>query len=84
MIKEYRSFVGRLLFYIKKVVFECANAIRELSQFLSHPMEAHWKGLMRLVCYIKHKPYRTFKIRKPKDLEVISFINISYAPEKDD
>ena len=84
MIDEYRSFVGRLLFYVKKVAFECTNAIRELSQFLSHPTETHWKSLTRLMCYIKYTSYGTFKIRRPKNLEVISFIDISYAPDKDD
>jgi hypothetical protein len=36
--KEYRSMVGKLFYFVKKVGPICANACRELSQHLENPV----------------------------------------------
>ena len=40
-IKNYRSLVGKLLFYIVKVGPECTNAGRDLARHMSNPGEEH-------------------------------------------
>jgi hypothetical protein len=45
MITEYRSIVGKILYYTTKVRPEMANAARELSCHMSNPNDEHWKAL---------------------------------------
>ncbi len=70
-LTEYQSFVVQLLFYVRKVAPEYCNAICELSQFLSHPLQEHWNGLTRLMGYVKHSPYFYFKLQRPLILQLL-------------
>jgi hypothetical protein len=45
MKTECRSLVGKLLYFVKKMSPECANAVRELSRFMDCPTEQHWSSL---------------------------------------
>ena len=47
--KEYRSLIGKILYYVNKMDLACSNAIRELTQHLDAPGEEHWKALGRLI-----------------------------------
>ena len=49
---EYRSMVGKILYFVKKISPICANACRELSQHLENPGEAHWKAVERLLGFL--------------------------------
>ena len=44
--KEYRSMVGKLLYFCKKVGPVCSNAIREMSQYLENPGDEHWHAII--------------------------------------
>jgi hypothetical protein len=50
--KEYRSLVGKILYFVKKVSPICANACRELSQHVDNPGQEHWTALERLLGYL--------------------------------
>jgi hypothetical protein len=52
-LDAYRSIVGEVLTYAKKVAPDMNNVVRELAQFLSKPGPEHWKALERCVGYIK-------------------------------
>ena len=47
MMEEYQSFVlGKLLYYLVKVRPDCANAIRDLAQYImSSPGADLWKSM---------------------------------------
>lgn len=54
-IKEsnYRFLIGTVLYLIRKMLPEAANAIRDLSQHLKNPQATHWKSIMRHTGYLK-------------------------------
>ena len=55
MIDEYRSLVGKLLYYTVKIGLDCANATRDLARHMSNPGKAHWHAMERKVGYLKGK-----------------------------
>ena len=50
-VTGYRSFVGKLLFAMKKTYPELANPVRELSSHMECSGEEHWKSIGRMVGY---------------------------------
>ena len=81
---EYRSMVGKILYFVKKVSPTCANACRELSQHLENPGPAHWKAVERLLGYLHEDPTRrTMKLRKPVELRVMDVVDSAFANNVD-
>ena len=76
---EYRSLIGKILYYVNKMDLACSNAIRELTQHLDAPGEEHWKALNRLIGYLKVRIGVGKKIRKPLELRVIGWSDSDYA-----
>ena len=56
-LEEYRSLVGKLLYYVVKVGTECGNAVHVLARYMSNPGEEQWKAMRRVVGYLKGKIY---------------------------
>ena len=83
MNEEYRSIIGKILYLVKKVEPNCANAVRELSSFLDNPSIEHWKHVRRLAGYI-YKYSRPLKMRAPKDLRVIGCVDSDWANDRID
>ena len=81
--EDYRSHVGKILFAIKKVLPDCANAIRDLSSHLQCPSKEHWLALARLFGYIKHRR-QPFKLRQPKELRLVGCSDSDWAGDKND
>ena len=82
--KEFRSIVGKLLYFVKKIGPVCANACRELSQHLENPGELHWKAVERLLGYIcATKENRRLKLRAPNEFRVMDVVDSSYADNPD-
>ena len=69
MIKrdEYRSIIGKLMFYTTKIGPECAFAIGQLARHMQNPGEEHWKAVERAVGYIKGKKEHKLTMRKPSE-----------------
>ena len=82
--KEYRSMVGKLLYFCKKVGPVCSNAVRELSQHLENPGDIHWQAIERLLGYICSNPVnRKIKLRAPKLMKVQDVVDSSFGDNPD-
>jgi hypothetical protein len=84
-LDEYRSIVGKILYYAKKVAPDMNNAVRELAQFLSKPGPDHWKALERCVGYVKSNRFNgELWITKPKELRIVSGADSNHATDSGD
>ena len=82
--KEYRSMVGKLLYYVKKIGPVCSNACQEFSQHLDNPGDEHWNAVERILVYICAKPEnRRLKLRPPKELRVQDVVDSSFGDNPD-
>jgi hypothetical protein len=82
--EKYRSLVGKIMYYTTKIAPDCANAARELSQFMARPTQEHWKAMESLVSYMKQKESHHLILRKPRELRVIGSADSNYATNPDD
>ena len=81
---EYRSMVGKILYFVKKVSPVCANACREMSQHLENPGEDHWTAVERLLGYLRaDEANRKLKLRTPTELRVQDVVDSSFADNPD-
>ena len=53
----YRSIVGKIMHWTRKMAPETANATRELTQHMKSPNNTHWKAVDRFIGYVKAKNY---------------------------
>jgi hypothetical protein len=84
---KYRSLVGKIMYYVVKIAPGCANAVRELSQFMSLPTAEHWEAMERLMLggYLKkYKKSHHLIYRKPRELKVVGSADSNYATNPDD
>ena len=79
MLDEYRSLVGKLLFYVVKIAPDCANAVRDLARHMANPGPLHWKAMERVVGYLRTKQLHGMVMRKPHNLIPINYCDASYA-----
>ena len=83
-IENYRSMVGKVMFYGTKVCPKIVNICRELATHMGCPNEEHWKAMGHLVGYIKGTIGSPAMIyRKPKELRCVSFVDASYGNSDD-
>ena len=82
-LEEYRSLIGKILYYTNKISPECANAVRELSKHMSTPSLDHWLALEKLIGYMKQKPYHQLIYREIDDFRSISYVDSKYATNTD-
>jgi hypothetical protein len=80
---EYRSFVGKLLFAMKKTYPELANPVRELSSHMENPGEENWIAVGRIVGYLKHKAEHRLKFNVPRDLLIVGRVDSDFATNKE-
>ncbi len=81
---EYRSIVGNILYYVRKLSPICANACRELSQHLENPGTAHWKAVERLLGYLSNNSAnRIMRMRPPIKLRVMDVVDSAFASNPD-
>jgi len=55
---EYWSIVGKLMYYMKKIGPELANAVQELARQMVKSNKEHWKALEQVVGYVINEPYQ--------------------------
>jgi hypothetical protein len=81
---EYRSIVGKILYYVRKISPICANACRELSQHLENPGTAHWKAVERLLGYLDNdKKNRIMRMRAPTEMRIMDVVDSAFANNPD-
>ena len=81
--KQYRSILGKLMFYVSKISPECSFATGQLARNMHNPGEQHWEAMKRIIGYIKGKKRHELTIIRPKNLRVTSFVDASYADCKE-
>ena len=52
---EYRSILGKIMFYCTKVGLECSFACGQLARHMHNPGNKHWDAMRRMVGYIYGK-----------------------------
>ena len=77
--EEYRSILGKLMFYVTKISPECSYACGQLARQMHNPNDSHWEAMSRIVGYLRGKKAHELVIRRPKSLRIISFGDASYA-----
>ena len=83
MDEQYRSILGKLMFYVTKISPECSFATGQLAQHMHNPGEQHWEAMKRIIGYLIGKEKHELIIRRPKNLRITSFGDASYADCKD-
>lgn len=85
MLKEYRSIVGKIMYYTTKIGPEMASAARDLASHMADPGEEHWKHLERCVGYLTNmeEDKRPLTFRRPRELRSISYADSDYAKCED-
>ena len=83
-LDEYRSLVGKIMYYTTKLAPELSNTARELASHLSNPGEEHWAELERCVGYLRQKKNLNLIYRKPRVLGSISLCDSNYASDPND
>jgi len=84
MLDEYRSLVGKIMYYATKIGPDICNAARDLATHLSSPSYEHWKALERCVGYLTSLKDSKLIFRKPRELRSISYCDSDYAKSEDD
>ena len=80
---EYRSVLGKLMFYVIKLSPECSFACGQLARQMHNPGEEHWTAMGRIIGYLKGKEKHELTIRRPQELRIISFGDASYGDCKE-
>jgi len=81
---EYRSIVGKLMYYMTKIGPELANAVWELAGQMVKPNKEHWKALERAVGYVVNEPYQRVTYRQPRNLTPYIYADSDYANDPGD
>ena len=79
--KQYRSVVGKLMYYCQKIAPEMANAVRELAAHMDAPCREHIAKLGRTVGFVKKVRDIPLTFRKPFKLRAISQTDSNYAAD---
>ncbi|KAL0282476.1 UNVERIFIED_CONTAM: Retrovirus-related Pol polyprotein from transposon TNT 1-94, partial [Sesamum angustifolium] len=73
---EYSRIIGSLMYIINCTRPDIAYAVNKLSRFTSNPSKDHWKGLIRILRYLKYTSnYGLHYTRYPVVLEGYSDAN---------
>ena len=72
-LDEYRSILGKVMFYMTKIGPECSFAVGQLARHMHNPGKEHWEAMRRLVGYLRGKEKHEIVLYRPKDMRVVSF-----------
>jgi hypothetical protein len=79
---EYRSILGKLMYYMTKLAPEIANTVRELATHMMAPSKEHWLWLTRCaryVCSAESREGHYFLIKRPRELRTICKSDSDYG-----
>lgn len=82
-IENYRKILGKVMWFCRKIMPECSNAVRELASSMDRPGVQHWKALGRLVEYIMGCHPATLILRRPIDLKLYAYVDSNWASNKE-
>ena len=78
-LTEFRSILGKLLYYVNKIAPAMLNSVRELSSHMSMPGPDHWKAMGRVVGHLKSFEKYHMVFRAPEELRAVSLSDSGYA-----
>ena len=81
---KYRSITGKAMHWNRKIGLECNNSMREISRFMKHPGEQHWKALERLCGYVKAEKFDHLLYRAPDKLQSKCWFDANFGQNPDD
>ncbi|XP_020555067.1 uncharacterized protein LOC110013265 [Sesamum indicum] len=74
----YRRLVGRLL-YLDFTRPDISHSVQQLSQFLNHPCESHWKAALHVVRYLKGCPSKGLFFPSQNSFALKAYCNADWA-----
>ncbi|KAL3634075.1 hypothetical protein CASFOL_021129 [Castilleja foliolosa] len=80
---EYRSIVGAL-HYVTITRPEICFAVNKVSQFMSNPLEPHWKAVKRILRYLAGTDHYGLNFHKPAHMNITGFSDSDWASDIDD
>ena len=80
---EFRSILGKLMFYVSKISPECSFPCGQLARNMHNPGSQHWTAMDRMIGYLKAKKKHEIVIKRPTCLRIISFGDASYGDCKE-
>ncbi|KAL0435806.1 UNVERIFIED_CONTAM: Retrovirus-related Pol polyprotein from transposon RE1 [Sesamum radiatum] len=75
---SYRRLIGRLL-YLAFTRPDISHSVQQLSQFLTHPCEAHWKAALHIVRYLKGSPALGIFFPSSSSFELTAYCDADWA-----
>ena len=78
-LDEFRSLVGKLMFFTTKVCPKIGAATRALSSHMSNPGNQHWSAMKRLVGHVKSMELKGIKYLEPENLQVVALADTDYG-----
>ncbi|KAL0356273.1 UNVERIFIED_CONTAM: Retrovirus-related Pol polyprotein from transposon RE2 [Sesamum radiatum] len=75
---SYRRLIGRLL-YLAFTRPDISHLVQQLSQFLTHPCEDHWKAALHIVRYLKGSPALGLFFPSNSSFELIAYCDADWA-----
>ena len=78
-LSEFRSLVGKIMFFTSKIGPTLAYAVRDLAAHMSRPGEVHWEAMERCVGYLKGLEVKGVTLYKPEELRHVSACDADFA-----
>ncbi|KAL0435617.1 UNVERIFIED_CONTAM: Retrovirus-related Pol polyprotein from transposon RE2 [Sesamum radiatum] len=75
---SFRRLIGRLL-YLAFTRPDISHSVQQLSQFLTHPCEAHWKAALHIVRYLKGSPALGLFFPSTSNFELTAYCDADWA-----
>ncbi|KAL0463707.1 UNVERIFIED_CONTAM: Retrovirus-related Pol polyprotein from transposon RE2 [Sesamum latifolium] len=76
--EPYRRLVGRLL-YLGFTRSDISYCVQQLSQFIHHPCEAHWRAALHVVRYLKGSPTMGLFFPSSSSFQLRAFCDADWA-----
>jgi hypothetical protein len=80
--KEYQKIIRGLIYLVILTRPDIAFAIGRLSQYLSDPLEGHFKMLKSLMRYLRSTTCISLHFSKGQEEHLIRYSNLDYAMDK--
>ena len=78
-IDEYRSLVGKMMFFTTKLALKTGAATRALLGHMQNPGPDHWKALGRFVGYLSQLKLKGLMYVEPETFKVIALADTDFG-----
>ncbi|KAL0303759.1 UNVERIFIED_CONTAM: Retrovirus-related Pol polyprotein from transposon RE2 [Sesamum radiatum] len=77
-LNQYRRLIGRLL-YLGFTQPDISHSVQQLSQYLTHPRDVHWKAAIHVVRYLKGSPSIGLFLPSTSSFELRAYCDADWA-----